>query len=254
MGIRRFDINADVGEGSDSAWLESDIALMGIVSSVNIACGVHAGSPDAIATLIRAAVSADVAIGAHPGLPDREGAGRRTMSIEPASIANQVIYQLGAMDALVRYHGGRLRHVKPHGALYHMAETDPAVAGAIVDATGAFDSHLILVGLAGGALIATAKASGLSSVGEIFADRAYLPSGGLVPRDEPGALLTAPAEVRGRMATYCRSGTVEAMDGSTLRVDARTVCVHGDSPGAVATAAAVRTALEREGIVVGPGI
>ena len=238
-----IDLNADVGE-SFGAWaLGEDEALVPHVTSVNIACGVHAGDPLTIERTVRLAVRHGNAIGAHPGYPDLPGFGRRAMDLAPEEIEASVLYQIGALAAFVRAAGATLRHVKAHGALYNRAARDPAAAGAIARAIRRFDPTLVMVGLAGSALLDAGRALGLAVAGEAFADRAYEPDGSLRGRQHPDALLDDPAAVAAQALTIARDGVVHAIDGRVVRIAADTLCVHGDAPGAAARAAAVRSAL-----------
>jgi 5-oxoprolinase (ATP-hydrolysing) subunit A len=229
-----IDMNADLGEG-----FGSDEALLQLVTSANIACGFHAGDPHTMQAAVRSCIAAGVAIGAHPGLPDRIGFGRRDMAITPAEAYDYVLYQVGALDAFVRAADGSLRHVKPHGALYHMAGRDAEIADAIVRAVRAVDDRLAIVAQAGSLLLAAAEAAGLRAVSEAFADRRYGADGLLVPRGEPMAVITDEAEAAAQ-AMELASGT------AGIRAD--TICVHGDGAEAVKLAAAIREALLAGGV------
>ncbi len=231
-----IDMNADLGEG-----FGSDEALLQLVSSANIACGFHAGDPHAMQATVRSCIAAGVAIGAHPGLPDRIGFGRREMAITPAEAYDYVLYQVGALDAMVRAAEGRMRHVKPHGALYHMAGRDAAIADAIVRAVGAVDDRLAIVAQAGSLLLETAEAAGLRTVSEAFADRRYRENGLLVPRGEPMAVITDEAEAAAQALKLA---------SRTSGIRAETICVHGDGAEAVALAAAIREALLAGGVQI----
>jgi UPF0271 protein len=233
VGVRRIDLNADLGEGCGD-----DEALLAIVTSANIACGAHAGDETTMEATVRAAIQHRVAIGAHPSYPDREHFGRAVMARTPEEIFGDVTTQILALDAVARTQGARLQHVKAHGALYNVAARDRAVADAISRAVHAIDPELTVVGLAGGEQIASARAFGLRAVAEVFADRGYQPDGSLIPRGAPGALID---EVETAVAQALRL----ARDGA-----GETICLHGDGPHALAFARAIRSALEGAGIAV----
>jgi len=250
----RIDLNADVGE-SFGAWsLGEDDALIPLVTSINVACGAHAGDPRTIDRTVALAVEHEVAVGAHPGYPDLAGFGRRAMDLPPEDIEASVLYQVAAVAGFARVHGAPLRHVKAHGALYNRAARDRAAADAIARAVRRFDPSLALVGLAGSALLEAGRAAGLPVLAEAFADRAYEPDGSLRGRDHPDALLADPRATARQAVRIAREGRVTAIDGSDIDVPADTLCVHGDAPGAAARAAAVRAALMAAGVeVVAPG-
>jgi 5-oxoprolinase (ATP-hydrolysing) subunit A len=241
----RVDLNADVGEGGPH-----DQPLMKLISSASIACGGHAGDALSMRDTAALALSAGVAIGAHPGFPDRGSFGRAALRAEPADVHAQVLCQVGALSAIVQAQGGRLSHVKPHGALYNQAATDPALADAIAAAVRSVDPALALFGLAGSAMIAAATRAGLRAVSEAFADRAYRSDGTLVPRDEPGALITDPSEAGRRALAIARDRLAMAIDGTRVQVHADTICLHGDSPGADLIAASIHRALAAAGIEI----
>jgi UPF0271 protein len=250
--MARVDLNCDMGESFGAWTMGDDAAVMGSITSANIACGAHAGDPAVMRRTVRLAGEAGVAIGAHPGLPDLAGFGRREMKVSPDDVRDLVLYQVGALAALVRAEGYRLRHVKPHGALYNMAARDRALADAIAAAVHAFDPAVILFGLAGSALIAAGEAAGLAVASEVFADRAYEPDGSLVSRVRPGSVIHDPAAVSARAVAMVRDGEVASASGFRVRVRADTICVHGDTPGAAALARQIRHALEAAGILVVP--
>ena len=249
-----MDLNSDVGEGFGRWELGDDAAVIAAVTSANVACGFHAGDPATMATTVRTALEHGVAVGAHVSYRDLAGFGRRYVDATEAELAGDVLYQLGALSGICRALGARIGYVKPHGALYNTiaaAEGKGAAhARAVLEAVGQYDATLPLVGLAGSALLDQARAAGLEVVAEAFADRGYTPEGTLVSRREPGAVLHDADEVAARMVTLVQTGTVPAVDGSTVAVEARSICVHGDSPGAVAMARAVRTALDGAGVDV----
>lgn len=232
------DLNADVGESFGRWQLGDDGALLPHLTSANVACGFHAGDPLTLRHTCTMAVSAGVTIGAQVGYRDLAGFGRRYIDVPAAELTADVLYQLGALDAIARAAEGRVAYVKPHGALYHAVSRHPRQAEAVVDAVRAFGG-LPVLGLAGSVFLDAVAAAGFEAVGEGFADRAYLPDGGLVPRTERGAVLTDPVAVAAQAVELARAG------------DVRSVCIHGDSPGAPGLAAAVRAGLDEAGIPVG---
>lgn len=251
----RVDLNTDAGE-SFGAWaLGDDAALLSQVTSVNVACGFHAGDPSVIRRTIRLAAAAGVRIGAHPGYPDLQGFGRRAMELTPPDVEDLVLYQVAAVLGIARAEGVRLAHVKPHGALYNGAARNPALASAIARAVASLDPSLVLVGLAGSALIEAAAEAGLPSAAEAFADRAYLADGSLAPRHLAGAVIHDAALVGRRAIGIVRDGRVRSLESDRdIPVRADTLCIHGDTPGAAALARSVRAALEAAGVrVVAPG-
>ena len=248
--MHRVDLNADMGESFGAYTLGDDDAVLLSVTSASIACGFHAGDPSTMARAVAACLAHDVALGAHPGLPDLVGFGRRALAVSPAEARDLVTYQIGALAAFAARSGLRLQHVKPHGALYTMAERDPLLAAAIARAVREADADLILMGLSGGVLVEAGRALGLRVAHEVFADRAYAPDGTLAPRAMPGAVLHDSKEVTARIVRLVREGKIAATDGSDLTLEADTVCLHGDSPGAALMASAVRRALEEEGVAV----
>lgn len=247
---RSIDLNADGGEGFGAYAIGADADLLRSVTSLNVACGFHGGDPVVIRRTIRAAAAAGVSVGAHPGFPDLQGFGRRMMQIAPADLAAMLIYQIGAVAALAAAEGVRLRHVKAHGALYNMAVADGALAGAIAEATAAFGSLWLFAPL-DSAMAVAALARSVPVAYEAFLDRGYRRDGTLVPRSEPGALVTDPGQAAARAVSLAVDGTVTTHDGSRLTLRPLTVCVHSDTPGAPALAAAARTALEAAGVRVG---
>jgi UPF0271 protein len=248
----RIDLNSDLGEGFGIWRLGDDEALLDVVTSANVACGFHAGDPDILRRVCARAAERGVAIGAQVSYRDLAGFGRRSIDVPAASLTNDVIYQLGALDGFARVAGSRLRYVKPHGALYNRIVHDEEQAGAVVAAVTAYDAALPVLGLPGSVWLRRARQAGLTTVAEAFADRGYTASATLVPRSQPGALLTDPDEVAARVVRLVTSGMVTAVDGGDVAVHAESVCVHGDSPGAVAMAAAVRQALVAAGVEIGP--
>lgn len=241
-----IDLSADLGEGDAAI----DQSLMPLISSANIACGLHAGNADSIAATIALAVQHGVAVGAHPGYDDREYFGRRRHELSVDSVRSLVLYQLGAIDAIARSQATRLQHVKPHGALYNQAESDASLAGSIIEAIRAFDPRLRLVGRAGSAMQRAADALSHAFTPEAFADRRYRADGSLLPRSEPGAVLTDPDHVAAQVRSLVTEGEVRAGDGSRVKVTFETLCLHGDTPGAAALAARVRQELQALGATV----
>jgi UPF0271 protein len=242
------DLNSDLGEGYGIWTLGDDEALLDVVTSANVACGFHAGDPDILRRVCAAAASRGVSIGAQVGYHDLAGFGRRSMDVPAESLTNDVLYQIGALDAFARVAGTRVRYVKPHGALYNRAVHDEAQASAVVAAVRLYDRALPILGLPGSTLLAQARAAGLVAVEEAFADRGYTADATLVPRTQPGAVLHDPDEVAQRVLRMISAGRIRSVEGSDVTVSARSVCVHGDSPGAVAMAVAVRDALTGAGV------
>lgn len=248
----RIDLNADVGESFGSWSMGDDAALLEVVTSANVACGFHAGDPLTMRRTVAMAAERGVSIGAHVSYRDRAGFGRRFLDVAAEELAAEVLYQIGALEAACRMAGTRVAYVKPHGALYHAIVHHDEQAAAVVEAVRDYDPTLPLLGLPGGLAERLARENGLPTVAEAFADRGYTPSGLLVPRGEPGAVLTDPDEVAARVVTLALSGRVSTLDGSLVAVRAESVCVHGDTPGAVAMARAVRAALAQAGVSVEP--
>ena len=242
------DLNADLAEGFGIWELGDDDAMLDIVTSANLACGFHAGNPVGLARTCRAAAARDVRVGAQVGYFDLAGFGRRRIEVAPAELTADVIYQIGALQALARAAGTTLAYVKPHGALYNTIATDRDQARAVAEAVHAADPELPVLGLAGSVFFTEARRLGLRTVAEAFADRAYQPDGQLVPRSDSGAVLRDPVRIAERVLVMVKSGTVTAIDGSVVNIDVESVCVHGDSPGAVEIAGAVRNRLMAEGI------
>jgi len=245
---RTIDLNSDLGE-SFGAWrMGNDTALLAIVSSANIACGFHGGDPDIMRGTVAMAVEHDVAIGAHVSLPDLQGFGRREMAVTPNEAYALTLYQIGALHGFAQAAGTRLRHVKPHGALYNMAARDVKLAAAIARAVRDFDPALCLFGLANSALIDAGKAMNLPVAAEAFADRRYRADGSLQPRREPDAMIQESDEAIAQAMGMAREGRVRAVDGSVVALQADTLCVHGDGNHAVDFARELRAALEAAGI------
>ena len=247
---RTIDLNCDMGEGYGAWTLGRDEDLLDQVTSANIACGYHAGDPATMLRTVQAAVAKGVALGAHPSLPDLQGFGRRAMSITPGEARGLILYQVGALDAFARAAGSRLRHVKPHGALYNMAAKDRALAEAIAGAVRDYDPALVLVGLSGSQSIRAAQAIGLRCASEVFADRGYEMDGSLSPRGEPGAMITDESFAVSRVLRMVLEGRVESRTGVDVALQAETVCIHGDQPEALAFACRLRLALAEAGVEV----
>jgi 5-oxoprolinase (ATP-hydrolysing) subunit A len=238
------DLNADFGEGFGAYTFGQDEALLPYVTSVNIACGWHAGDPHTMREAAARSIAAGIQIGAHPGLPDRLGFGRREMAISPEEAYDYILYQVGALQAFVHAAGGRLAHVKPHGALYHTANSSSEIASAIARAIHSLDRKLLLYGQSGSLLLAAGRAEGLRVVSETFADRTYQPDGTLTPRSNPNALLQdAESAIAQAISMVCRAKAMTA-DGGEAPVKADTICLHGDGPHAALWAKAIREALE----------
>ena len=245
-----IDINADLGEGFGNWTLGDDAALLDVITSANVACGFHAGDPLIMRRVCAGAVERGVTIGAQVSYRDLAGFGRREMDVAPAELTAEVLYQIAALDGIARAEGGRVRYVKPHGALYNRVARDPEQARAVAEAVRAYDPSLPLLTLPGSAVYEVA--GGLTVVAECFADRAYTPEGRLVPRRRLGAVLHEPDEVVRRAVQMAVKGTVTAIDGSEITLGARSMCVHGDTPGAVELARAVRAALAEAGVETAP--
>lgn len=243
-----IDLNSDLGENTPERVVSDDAAMLEIVTSANVSCGFHAGSPEGIRDTLAAAVRGGVTIGAHPGYRDYDNFGRTPLEPESAPLQAHVEYQLGALIGLAAAVGGRVAYVKSHGALYNTIARDERQAQAVVAAVRAIDPSLVLLGLAGGIVLDIAEASGLVVAAEAFADRAYLPDGQLVPRTQAGAVLHDPVAVAERMVRFAADGVIRAIDGSDVRVHAQSICVHGDSPGSVAMAAEIKRMLQASGI------
>ncbi|WP_313917630.1 5-oxoprolinase subunit PxpA [Tahibacter sp.] len=248
--MRRIDLNCDLGE-SFGAWsMGQDEAVLAEVSSANIACGFHAGDPDVMRRTVRLAAAHGVAIGAHPSLPDLQGFGRREMSVSADEAQALVLYQIGALSAFAKSSGVRLQHVKPHGALYNMAARDDALACAIAAAVAEFDPELILVGLAGSALLRAGQTAGLAVAAEAFCDRRYRRDGSLTPRREPGAVIHDIEEAVQQGLSIALRGHAVAGDGSPVAIAADTLCIHGDKADAAAFARRLRAGLEQAGVTI----
>jgi UPF0271 protein len=247
-----MDLNADLGEGFGVWRLGDDEALLDAITSANVACGFHAGDPPTMRRVCAAAVERGVAVGAQVGYRDLAGFGRRRIEYAFGDLRDDLIYQLGALEAFCRVAGTSVRYVKPHGALYNTAAVDESQAAAVVAAVCGYDPALPVLCLPGSVLAQLATGAGLRVVAEGFADRGYQPNGRLVPRSAPGALLSAPDEVAGRAVRMAAEQRVDAVDGTDVPCPVESICLHGDTPGAVEHARRVRSALAAAGIPVAP--
>ncbi|MDZ7911831.1 MAG: 5-oxoprolinase subunit PxpA [Rhodococcus sp. (in: high G+C Gram-positive bacteria)] len=246
------DLNSDLGEGFGAWTLGDDDAMLELVTSANMACGFHAGDPTTLLATCESAATRGVRIGAQVGYRDLAGFGRRFIDVSPNDLTADVIYQIGALDGLARVAGSRVTYVKPHGALYNAIVHHRRQARAVVAAVVAYDSSLPVLGLPGSVFLEEARDAGLEIVAEVFADRAYTAEGTLVPRTESGAVLHDPTLVAERVRRMVVDGELVAVDGSTLKVAAASVCVHGDSPAAVDMAVAIRALLDSSGVEITP--
>jgi 5-oxoprolinase (ATP-hydrolysing) subunit A len=248
--MKTLDLNCDMGEGLGAWKMGDDAALLDHVASANIACGFHAGDPGTIHRTVELALEKGVAVGAHPSLPDLQGFGRRRMNVSAAETYDMVLYQIGALAGFAIACGGKLAHVKPHGALYNMAAKDGKLAQAIAQAVKDFDAKLVLFGLAGSELVRAGERAGLKTANEVFADRTYQPDGSLTLRTQPDAMIhdveTAITQVRRLVG----EGRVRTQQGGDVAVQADTLCIHGDEPGAVEFARRIRAALDADGVRV----
>jgi UPF0271 protein len=252
MGRLMIDLNSDLGEGFGSWSMGDDDALLDVVSSANVACGFHAGDPSVLRRVTERAAERGVVIGAQVGYRDLPGFGRRFIDVDPAELVNDVIYQIAALDGFARIAGTKVRYVKPHGALYNAIVTHAEQAAAVVDAVRRYDPELPVMGLPGSQWLRQASAAGLTTVPEAFADRAYTPEGTLVSRRLPGAVVHDPDTVVQRSVRMAVEGTVVAVDGTVVEVRPRSLCVHGDTPGAVEIARRVRAGLVDAGVDLRP--
>lgn len=248
----RIDLNSDLGEGFGPWRMGDDTAMLDIVTSANVAAGGHASDPETMFATLQTAASRGVVVGAHPGYADREGFGRRVIPMSPAEIGRMVVAQTGALLALAQLAGTEVRYVKPHGALGNLAAADAQVADAIAAAVGALSPRLAILAISGTALEQAARGRGIAVFSEIFADRAYLPNGQLVPRSREGAVLHDPAAIADRLLAFLDSGLMPVIDGAPVRLAAQSICVHSDTPGAVAIARDLRERLTAAGVHIAP--
>ncbi|AUI61834.1 LamB/YcsF family protein [Amycolatopsis sp. BJA-103] len=246
-----MDLNSDLGEGFGAWKMGDDDAMLDIVTSANVACGFHAGDPSVMRRVCERAAERGVVIGAHVAYRDLAGFGRRAMDVAPADLTDDVLYQIGALDAFARAAGTRVRYVKPHGALYNTASVDPEQAAAVVEAIRRFHPTLALLCPPGSEMAVQAEKAGFPSYAEAFADRAYTPEGLLVSRKLPGAVLHDADEVADRAVAMATTGKVVAADGTELTLQPHSLCVHGDTPGAVDLARRIRAGLSASGVHIG---
>ncbi|MBL8296738.1 MAG: 5-oxoprolinase subunit PxpA [Rhodanobacteraceae bacterium] len=248
--MQRIDLNCDLGESYGIWTLGQDEQVLAQVSSANIACGFHAGDPGTMRRTVALAAARGVAIGAHPSLPDLQGFGRREMAVSADEVHALTLYQIGALHSFAKSKNTQMNHVKPHGALYNMAARDPALAEAIAAAVAEFDRDLILVGLAGSALLAAGRAAGLAVAAEAFCDRRYRADGSLMPRREADAVIHDADMAITQALSIVQQGCVTAGDGSRVVISADTLCIHGDQPNAAVFAARLRAALVAAGVEI----
>jgi UPF0271 protein len=248
---RSIDLNADLGESFGPWRMGDDATMLSLVTSANVACGGHASDPDTMFHTLSLARERAVAVGAHPGYPDLLGFGRRRLPYSPAETQRFCVAQIGALMGIAALAGTRVRYVKPHGALANLAADDRAAAQAIVEGVAALGGLAILA-ISGTELENAARAHGLEAYSEIFADRAYLSSGRLVPRDHPSAMLSDPDTAAQRLIEFFRTGVMPAIDGPPVKLDAHSICIHGDGPHAVAMARRLRSALADAGLTFAP--
>lgn len=248
--MQSIDLNCDMGEAFGNYQMSNDDLLMDYITSANIACGFHAGDPQVMQHTVRMAIQKGVAIGAHPGLQDLQGFGRREMKLTPNEAYQITIYQIGALSGFVKAAGGRLSHVKPHGALYNMAAKDGLLAQAIVEAIHDFDTRLILYALAGSEMITAAKKTGLRSAAEVFADRSYQDDGSLTPRTQPGAIITDEQRSIAQVMMMVQQQKVVSIHQKMVPLSAETLCLHGDGEHALPFAKTISTQLKAAGITI----
>ena len=247
----RIDLNCDMGE-SYGAWkMGNDDAILPFVSSANIACGFHGGDPATMRKTVAAALKNKVGLGAHPGLPDLQGFGRRDMKITDQEAYDMMVVQIGALAAVAASQGAKLQHVKAHGQLYNMAVKNEGLTHALAQATYDVDKNLVFFGLAASNMISIAEKIGLTAKSEVFGDRTYQADGTLTPRTQAGAMITDVKQTIAQVLQMIKTGTLTAQDGTVVKVRADTLCIHGDQPGAVEFAKAIRVALQTEGIQIG---
>ncbi|WP_366923040.1 LamB/YcsF family protein [Metallumcola ferriviriculae] len=248
--MNRVDLNSDIGESFGNYKIGNDEVVLRYVTSVNIACGFHAGDPQVMEFTVKKALENNVAVGAHPGFPDLMGFGRRNMVISPEEAKAYIIYQVGALNGFVRAYGGKLQHVKPHGALYNMAARDYTLARAIAEGVYLVDCELILMGLSGSQLIKAGQEVGLQTASEVFADRAYTAEGTLVPRGTEGAVIHNKTVAASRVLRMIQAGKVTTLDGKTIDIKADSICVHGDNQEAVALVEHIKKVFQDAGVKV----
>jgi len=252
QAIQKIDLNCDMGEAFGNYIMPQDNLLMDHISSVNIACGFHAGDPHIMQETVNKALKKGLAIGAHPGLPDLQGFGRREMQVSPTEVYQLTIYQIGALYGFIKAAGAKLHHVKPHGALYNMAAKNQQLAQAVARAVYDFDANLYLYGLAGSALIYAANDIGLKAVSEVFADRTYLPDGSLTPRAHENALINTEKQAVEQVLNMIKRREVATLDKKMIPIHAETICIHGDNEQALTFVKAIKSSLIAEGVVIQP--
>ena len=250
--MKKVDLNCDLGESFGNYKLGMDEQILPLITSANIACGFHASDPVVMSRTLKMAAESGVAAGAHPGYQDLVGFGRRNMKVAPAEVTDIVMYQIGALEAFCRANGIAMQHVKPHGAMYNMAEKDDKLAEGICRGIKAVNPDLILLGPGSGKMVKAAKALGLKTAGEVFADRAYMEDGTLVPRSQEGAMITDEEEAVARVLEMVQKGTVTAITGKKIEVQADSICVHGDGQKALLFVQKIRSELEKAGVVIVP--
>lgn len=248
----KVDLNSDLGESFGAYSIGNDDRVLEFVTSANVACGLHAGDPMVMRETVKMALDKGVAIGAHPGYPDLQGFGRRVMKLSPEEVKAYMIYQIGALKAFVEVAGGKLQHVKPHGALYNVAAKDEKIARAICEAVKAVDDELILVGLAGSFMISEGEKMGLPVANEVFADRGYDDEGYLIPRGTQGAMIEDKEQCINRVIKMVKEGKVTSVNGKEVDIKVDTICLHGDSDKAAIFAMELRKGLMAEGVELCP--
>jgi UPF0271 protein len=248
--MAKVDLNSDLGEGFGAYSIGNDEKVLEVISSANIACGFHAGDPDVMQKTVVLALKNNVAIGAHPGLPDLIGFGRRNIAITPAEAYSMVVYQVGALDAFVRAEGGRMQHVKPHGALYNMAAADERLAEAVAEAVYKVNPELFLFALSGSFMVKQAEKIGLRVVSEVFADRTYQKDGSLTPRKQSGAMITEDDAALAQVLGMVKNGSVKSLQGDVVGLKADTICVHGDGEHALSFSRRIKETLIAEGVTI----
>ncbi|PKR83335.1 LamB/YcsF family protein [Heyndrickxia camelliae] len=248
--MHKVDLNCDMGESFGAYKLGRDEEILDYVTSANIACGFHAGDPATIRKTVQMAMEKNVGIGVHPGLQDLVGFGRRNMQISPQESYDLVVYQIGAIYAFAKSEGGKIQHVKPHGALYNMAAKSPSLSEAIAEAVYKVDPELILFGLAGGELVKAGQKIGLHTANEVFADRTYQQDGSLTPRTQPHALITNKETSIQQVIRMVKEGKVESLQGIDVPIQADTICIHGDGENALEFAKYITTSLKQAGIQI----
>lgn len=245
-----IDLNSDLGESFGKYVLGNDEAIIDLVSSINIACGWHAGDPSVMAKTVKLAMAKGVAIGAHPGFMDLQGFGRRPMVLSSEELKNAIKYQLGALTAFVKAEGGKVSHLKPHGAMYNMAAKDRKMANSIVEAIYEVDPEIKLLALSGSQMIEAAKQIGLESISEAFADRHYHEDGSLVPRTEASAKISTVEQAVKQVLSIAKYGQIESVSGKIIATDAKSICVHGDTENAVEIVRTIKKALIENGVQI----